>query len=371
MNTLSRRIEMEFGARSYEIVIGHETLGNLGDAVAAVARGTQVALITDDVVGPLYGAVASESLEAAGLSVLSITVPAGEGNKTLATVASMLDAMLEARLERTATVVALGGGVVGDMAGFAAAMLLRGVRYVQVPTTIVAQVDSSVGGKTGVDHPVGKNLIGAFHQPSLVYIDVATLATLPERQVRAGMGEVLKHAVIRSPELLELLEDRMPAFLSDGAAPDEWIDLMSRNCTIKARVVSDDERESGVRAILNYGHTVAHAVEVLGGYERFLHGEAVTFGMMVEGRLARGRKLLSRGSLERQDALAKLLLSGTAVAPSVAEWSAEEVWDAMRSDKKVRAGAIRFSLPNGLGDAGVVENISEREFAEIWASMGH
>ncbi len=360
---------MDFGARSYEIMIDHESLAGLGEAVSTVAVGAHAALVSDETVGALYVQEAADSLRRAGFSVTEILVPPGEEHKTLATVERMLDRMLRARLERTATVVALGGGVIGDMAGLAAALLLRGVRYVQVPTTIVAQVDSSVGGKTGVDHPMGKNLIGAFHQPSLVYIDTATLKSLPDRQVRAGMGEVLKHAVIRSPELMELLEDRANAFLSGDAAFEEWVDLIARNCAIKSSVVSEDERESGVRAILNYGHTVAHAVEVLGGYARFLHGEAVSFGMVVEGSLAERRGLWSADSLHRQIALVAELVKGGAAVPEVRDWDASEVWEAMRSDKKVREGAVHFSLPNGLGDAAVVDDVSKQEFADVWGAL--
>ena len=290
-------------------------------------------------------------------------MPAGEQHKTLDAVAGLLDTFLDARFDRHSTLVALGGGVVGDLAGFAAAVLLRGVRFVQVPTTIVAQVDASVGGKTGVDHPRGKNLIGAFHQPSLVAIDVATLRTLPEREVRAGLAEVVKHAVIRDAELFGHLEAELPKYAERSASAPAWVALIAANCRIKAEVVAKDERESGLREILNYGHTTGHAVEAIGRYERYRHGEAVLFGMRVAGSLARHRGMWAADAERRQQRLIDVL----SVAGSPTDMPLDLVWQYMGSDKKARAGAIRFVLPRRIGEATVVSDVSRAEFDRAWA----
>jgi 3-dehydroquinate synthase len=295
--------------------------------------------------------------------VTKAVIPAGEQNKTLDAVAGLLDTFLDARFDRHSTLVALGGGVVGDLAGFAAAILLRGVRFVQVPTTIVAQVDASVGGKTGVDHPRGKNLIGAFHQPSLVAIDVATLRTLPEREVRAGLAEVVKHAVIRDADLFAHLEAELPNYAERSASAPAWVALISANCRIKAEVVAKDERESGLREILNYGHTTGHAVEAIGRYERYRHGEAVLFGMRVAGSLARSRGMWAADAERRQQRLIDVL----SVAGPPTDMPLDLVWQYMGSDKKARAGTIRFVLPRRIGEATVVSDVSRAEFDRAWA----
>ena len=357
------RLDVALGERSYPILIGHGNFASLGGEVARVARGRRVGLVSDTNVSRLYGEIARTSLESAGLDVTSVTIPAGEEHKTLDTVSTILDALLEARLDRHSVVVALGGGVVGDMAGFAAAILLRGVDCVQVPTTIVAQVDSSVGGKTGVDHAVGKNLIGAFHQPRLVLIDTNLLRTLPDRELKGGMAEVIKHAIIRDSALFTHLEESLPRFLIGNAEPSEWIDLITTNCRIKAGVVAEDERESGLREILNCGHTVGHAVEVLGGFQRYRHGEGVAFGMLVEARIALSRGLVTPGEVQRLETLTALIMPEDRPVDMIPA----EVWDVMGSDKKARDGRIRFAVPRGTGDCIVVDDISENEFQTAWS----
>jgi 3-dehydroquinate synthase len=361
---LTETVTVPLGARSYSIVVGDRILADLGSAVAGVAKVGFAGLVSDEIVWARYGTVVQKSLEASGFSVRPIILAPGEGSKTLGTVASVLDELLDARPDRQSVVVALGGGVVGDIAGFAAAICLRGITFVQVPTTIVAQVDASVGGKTGVDHPCGKNLIGAFHQPSLVYADTGVLTTLPDRDIRAGMAEVAKHAVIRDPRLFCDLEQRAERFLSGLAEPSEWIELIAANCRIKALVVSADERESGLREILNYGHTTGHAIELLGSYDRFRHGEAVAYGMKVAGAIAVARASWSVQDNLRQGALLDRVI--TTRFPS--DYRSNEVWEAMRSDKKARSGKPRFVLPTGIGNAEVVSDVTHAEFDAAWSA---
>lgn len=350
------------GDRTYPIVVGSDTLGELGEKLRLIVPGKKIAVVTDNEVGPLYADRVTASLETAGYAVTSISLSAGEQHKQLDTIQYILDTCLEARLDRQSAIVALGGGVVGDMAGFAAAILLRGIRFIQVPTTIVAQVDASVGGKTGVDHPRGKNLIGAFHQPSVVYIDVGTLKTLPERERIAGLAEVVKHAIIRDPELFDLLESDIDRFTEFNASDEEWISLIARNCAIKAEIVGQDERESGLRAILNYGHTAGHAIETLGKYYRYRHGEAVILGMLIAGEIALGRNLLSVDDHSRHDALVEGILRIS--LPS--DYSVDAVWECMLSDKKARDGVLTFVLPTGLGVVTTVRDVTPAEFAAAW-----
>ncbi len=364
MSTAHEQVEVLLGSRTYPIVVGSDILDGIGDALSGLNLGRQVGVVSDDSVRPIYGDRVADSLRKAGYDVTEAILPSGEAHKTLDAVSTVLDAFLDARFDRQCTVIGLGGGVVGDIAGFAASVLLRGVRLVQVPTTVVAQVDASVGGKTGVDHRRGKNLIGAFHQPSLVYADIATLGTLPRRELRGGLAEVVKHALIRDPELFRHLEEKLASYAAFEATPEEWVGLIATNCRIKAAVVSEDERESGLREILNYGHTAAHAMETLGGFDRYRHGEAVLFGMRVAGALALARDMWTEDDLRRQDSLID------AIAPTdrPADMDVRELLDLMRSDKKVRGGVVRFVLPTRIGDVSLVDDISESEIAEAWSA---
>jgi 3-dehydroquinate synthase len=338
------RLGIDLGERSYPILIGP---GLLSDAtvVGASVAARDVLVVTNTTVGPLYLARLQRSLE--GKRVASVALPDGEQYKTLETLARVFDALVERRLNRDACVVALGGGVVGDMAGFAAACYQRGVDYVQVPTTLLAQVDSSVGGKTGVNHPGGKNLIGAFHQPRAVVADTDTLQTLPPREFRAGLAEVIKYGLIADAAFLAWIEDNLDALLRlDGAALAYAI---RRSCAIKAEIVAEDEREHGRRALLNLGHTFGHAIETATGYGEWLHGEAVGAGMLVAADLscrlgwigaadvARIRALLERAGLP-------------VVAPPI---GADRALELIGMDKKVLAGRIRLVLMRKVGE-GVV-----------------
>jgi 3-dehydroquinate synthase len=348
---------------SYPIVIGAGNLSQLGPLLLeqGIKPGSKVLLVTNPVVDLHYGTPCRSSLAAAGFEVASLVIEAGEDQKTPATVALIHDAAFAAKLERGSLIVALGGGVVGDMAGFAAATWLRGIAVVQVPTTLLAMVDAAIGGKTGVNHPGGKNLIGAFHQPRLVLIDPSVLATLPVQEFRAGMAEVIKYGVIGDSELFIALE---AAALKDpsgdgGLASREALgeallqSLLERSAAAKAWVVAADEREGGLRAILNYGHTLGHCVETLSGYGTYLHGEAVGLGMLAAGALSRHLGLWSAQEENRQRALiaaAGLPLNWPPLDP-------EAVLACLQGDKKVRQGKVRFVLPTAIGQVQIRDDI--------------
>jgi 3-dehydroquinate synthase len=359
---------VELGEKSYPIVIGAGNLSQLGPLLLeqGIKPGTKVLLVTNPVVDLHYGTPCRASLAAAGLAVASLVIEAGEDQKTPATVALIHDAAFAAKLERGSLIVALGGGVVGDMAGFAAATWLRGIAVVQVPTTLLAMVDAAIGGKTGVNHPGGKNLIGAFHQPRLVLIDPSVLATLPVQEFRAGMAEVIKYGVIGDGELFAALEAAAlkASVIKDptgagGLASREALgeallqSLLERSAAAKARVVAADEREGGLRAILNYGHTLGHCVETLSGYGTYLHGEAVGLGMLAAGALSRHLGLWSAQDESRQRALiaaAGLPLNWPPLDP-------EAVLACLQGDKKVRQGKVRFVLPTAIGQVQIRDDI--------------
>ncbi len=341
---MTTTVTVDLGARSYPIVVGKGVLSSLGEEMRARLGGRHAHLVTNPTISALYEDAATDALESAGFTVHRIEMPDGEKHKTLGTYSSVLDQMLATRPERSWPVVALGGGVVGDVAGFVAASLLRGVPFVQVPTTLLAQVDSSVGGKTGVNHPQGKNLIGAFYQPSLVWIDLETLATLPRRELLAGVAEVIKTAAIRDGELFALLESR----LDDVLALDEAVmrSVVARCCRIKADVVGADERESGLRAILNFGHTLGHAIENSMGYGELLHGEAVAIGMAFAARLSAEHGVCAGGEVRR---LVELIERAGLPVTIPAELSSRALAEAVAGDKKVRDGKVTFVLLGGIG----------------------
>ena len=342
--------------RSYPISIGRGLLtDNRLWAELIGSRG--VVLVTDDQVGPLYAARLQSALPALD-RLTHITLPAGERHKSMASVQQILDAALADRHERQSLFLALGGGVVGDMTGFAASLFLRGVEFVQIPTTLLAQVDSSVGGKTGVNHPMGKNLVGAFHQPKHVIIDLDTLSTLPDREYAAGLAEVIKYGLIRDAAFFHWLVAEVSALQARDIPT--LASAIERSCAIKAAVVMEDEQERGVRAHLNFGHTFGHAIERLQGYGEWLHGEAVAAGMVMAARLS-----VRRGDLESE--VVDQLLSfqqqvGLPVKPP-AGLTAASFLDAMASDKKVTAGKIRYILLNRLGEASVAEDVTLDDIA--------
>jgi 3-dehydroquinate synthase len=305
-----------------------------------------VAVVTNDTVGPLYAEGLLATLRQEGLEPILVTLPDGEVHKTMVVLGTVFDAMMAHRMERGATVVALGGGVVGDMAGFAAACYQRGVPFVQVPTTLLSQVDSSVGGKTGVNHPLGKNMIGAFYQPQAVLIDMAVLQTLPERELSAGLAEIIKYGASLDRAFFEWLEAHMPALRA--REPSALVHAIERSCQIKAMVVAEDERESsGRRAILNFGHTFGHAIEAGMGFGQWLHGEAVGCGMVMAACLS---EQLGQLAVADRDRIRRLVAAaGLPVEPP--DWSSETYLEWMSHDKKTAAGQVRYIVLKGLGDA--------------------
>jgi 3-dehydroquinate synthase len=339
---MTARVDVELGGRSYPILIGRGLIGDPA-VMAQVLAASDVLIVTNETVGPLYLERVRAGL--AGRRVHAFALPDGEVHKTLAMVARIFDAMVAARLNRDACVAALGGGVVGDMAGFAAACYQRGVAFLQLPTTLLAQVDASIGGKTGVNHPAGKNLIGAFHQPVAVVADTATLMTLPRREFRAGLAEVIKHALIADAAFLDWLEDHLDALLSQE--PEALAHAVQRSCEIKAQIVAADEREHGQRALLNFGHTFGHAIETATGYDHWLHGEAVAVGMALAAGLSRRQGWLSAADAERVTHLLRRAELPDA-APGI---GAQRALELMRMDKKVLEGRNRLVLLRRLGEA--------------------
>lgn len=354
---LTPALTVSLGERSYPIFIDHGTLGT-DCGLAAYMPGPDCLVVSNETVAPLYLDALRASL--AGATVRDFCLPDGEAHKTLASAESILDALAECGAGRDTTVIALGGGVVGDIAGYAAASYMRGVAFIQVPTTLLAQVDSSVGGKTGVNHPRGKNLIGAFHQPRLVLIDTATLSSLPDRELRAGLAEVIKHAVIADAAFFSWLEDNILKLL---ARDDKALrHAIGRCCEIKAAIVAEDEREHGRRALLNFGHTFGHAIENSLGYGEWLHGEAVAAGMLMAAELS-GIDADQKTRLENLVAAAGL---PTAPPPL----GADVLHRAMGMDKKVQAKKLRFILLDHIGSARVATDVHDDRLAEVLARAG-
>lgn len=353
------KLRVELAERSYEIAIGSGTLGGLGESLRSLKLSPRLAIISNPTVFGLYGEQVESSLRASGFEPATIIVPDGEEYKSLLWVEYIYGEMLGQRLDRKSAVVALGGGVVGDMAGFAASTYMRGIAYVQVPTTLLAQVDSSVGGKTGVNHPLGKNMIGTFWQPSLVWIDADTLKSLPRREFLAGLSEVIKYGVIWDSEFFEYLEKHREDIMKLRA--EALIGIIKRSCEIKAEVVSRDERETGLRAILNYGHTIGHAVETATGYTRYLHGEALAMGMLAEAELARTLGITDR----EQVALIKALIDSYGLPSGMpGDVDTEALMAAMELDKKALAGTLRFTLPEKVGKVRVNEPVDREKLRE-------
>jgi 3-dehydroquinate synthase len=348
------------GERSYPIHIGPGLLDR-HDLLGPYVGSRRAALVTNDVVAPLYAARLETSLAAAGATVQRIVIPDGENYKSWATLNTVFDELLAARADRRTVLVALGGGVVGDLAGFAAAIYQRGVPFIQVPTTLLAQVDSSVGGKTGINHPLGKNMVGAFHQPLAVLADTDTLASLPEREYISGLAEVIKYGVIADAAFFAWLDGNMASLRAREAS--SLSTAIRRSCEIKAQIVSRDERESGARALLNLGHTFGHAIETVSGYGTWLHGEAVAAGMVMAARLSVRLGRLAAAEADGIEAL--LRRAGLPVKPPaipVQSWL-----DAMGRDKKNDAGRITLIVLDALGSASVERNTPPSELESLLA----
>jgi len=349
-----RTITVELGDRSYRIVIGSGLLGGQFE-LAPYVHGPDCLIVSNETVAPLYLAALKQNLP--GRDVSEVILPDGESFKTLASAASVIDGLVRAHANRDTTVIALGGGVVGDIAGFAAACYMRGVAFIQVPTTLLAQVDSSVGGKTGVNHADGKNLIGAFHQPQLVLIDTDTLQTLPARELRAGLAEVIKHGAIADADYFSWLETNMAGLLRGDF--ELLAAAIQRSCEIKAAVVAEDERERGMRALLNFGHTFGHAIENSLGYGEWLHGEAVAAGMVMAAALSQ----LEDAQFERLKVL--LAAASLPIAPPLV--GSGRMAAAMKLDKKVQSKVLRFVLLKRIGEACVTADYPAAILEEVLA----
>ncbi|WP_447979930.1 3-dehydroquinate synthase [Candidatus Nitrospira bockiana] len=357
-HSVLQQVKVSLGERSYDILVGSGLLDRIGTCLSGVVRSPQVAVVADATVAGLYAKPVLRALKRSGYQVRLIILPPGERTKTLRALACILDELVAARFERGAALVALGGGVIGDLAGFAAAVYLRGIAFIQVPTTLIAQVDSSVGGKTGVNHPLGKNLIGAFHQPRLVLIDVRTLQTLPRREWVAGLAEVIKYGVIADERFFAYLEEQMEALLKMDE--EAIVRVVTRSCEIKAAIVMEDERESDRRRTLNYGHTIGHALEALGGYRHLIHGEAVGIGMVQEAGLAAALGYCSRNVVLRQ----RELVGRAGLPTELPKIGFPQLWRAMQHDKKVAQGRVYCVVPQRIGEVCIVP--LEREACRRW-----
>lgn len=353
-------VKVDLGPRSYPIRIGSGALNDLPALCRNYIPGARLFVISDETVDALYGERIAALLRESGFEVARARVPPGEESKSIEWFGRLCEEAAEARIDRRSAVVALGGGVIGDLAGFVAAAFLRGVALVQLPTTLLAMVDSAVGGKTGVNLPQGKNLVGAFHQPSFVICDLDVLDTLPPREFRAGLAEVIKYGVIRDAELFAYLEESMDAILRRD--PEALANIVARSCEIKAAVVGADERESGERAILNFGHTLGHAVEQATGYGEYLHGEAIAIGMVFAARLSARVRELPTAAVERLKRLIER--AGLPTAAPDLEWPA--LRRAMAVDKKGSGGVPKFVLADAIGQVTYGVAVAEEVLEEVW-----
>jgi 3-dehydroquinate synthase len=355
-----QNIRVELGERSYNISIGSNILDNIGDALKSLDLSPKVAMVSNPTVLELYGERVANSIKEAGFDLLTVTVPDGEEYKDLLWLHHIYDELLSHKLDRSSALIALGGGVIGDMTGFAASTYMRGIAYIQVPTTLLAQVDSSVGGKTGVNHKLGKNMIGTFWQPRLVWVDIETLRTLSRKELLAGLAEVIKYGIIYDRELFDFLADNKDRIL--GLDSEALTHIIQRSCEIKAAVVAKDEREAGLRAILNYGHTIGHAIETVTEYKRFLHGEAVAIGMYLEARLSRMLNLIDEGQVSR---IKQVIDSYGLPSEKPANINAHSIFLSMQLDKKAVAGELKFILPEKIGSVRIYKGVSEELLREV------
>ena len=362
MNNDNLHIKVSLTSNPYEIVIGKSSLAYIGDELSRIGfkKGLKVLVVSNKEVSNHYGDCVIKSLIKSKYNPKLLILKAGEEQKNQSSIDLIHDAAYEARLERGSLMIALGGGVIGDMTGFAAATWLRGINVVQIPTTLLAMVDASIGGKTGINHSKGKNLIGAFHQPKLVLVDPKTLVTLPTREFKAGMAEIIKYGVISDLNLFEILENQDNISNLSSIKEPLLIEIIERSARSKAEIVMKDEKESGVRAFLNYGHTFGHVIENLCGYGKWLHGEAVAMGMVAVGQLA-----VQKGLWKDIDAKRQKKLIEKAGLPS--KWPGlqlENVLSSIKGDKKVKDGKVSFVMPLKIGDVKIFDNISNHEISE-------
>lgn len=358
----SQQVRVELKERSYDIIIGSRILENLGLRIKEF-RPSKVALVSNKTIYSLYKDRIVKSFQKYHIEPEVMLLPDGEEYKDILWTYYLYGELLKARFDRNSLLVAFGGGVIGDITGFAASTYMRGVRFVQVPTTLLSQVDSSVGGKTGINHPLGKNMIGTFSQPSLVFIDIDTLRTLPEREFYSGMSEIIKYGVIADGRLFDTLHVDREDILAHG---DSLVKIIKRSCEIKADVVSKDEREAGLRAILNYGHTIGHAVETVTGYKKYLHGEAVAIGMAAAADMAARMGILKKQVAGRIRELVGLYNLPGSLPDRL---NVDDLISAMTVDKKAKAGRLSFILPESIGTVRIEENIDEKLLKEVLKSI--
>ena len=357
------KLKVALGDRSYDIMIATDWMSELGGKLKGLVPDEKILIVTDDRVGGLYGDAALDSLRGADFKTQILTLPEGEEKKNTSIVERIYNFLAENNYSRNSTLVALGGGVIGDITGFAAATYMRGVNYIQAPTSLLAMVDSSVGGKTGVNHPLGKNLIGCFYQPRLVFIDTAKLKTLAPEEFRAGMAEVIKYGMIKDAEFFSFLSDEMEKIL--GGNSQSLGSIIRRCCEIKAEVVSEDEREAGIRAILNFRHTVGHAIEALTNYHKYRHGEAVAIGMIAAARIALKLDMLS-------DIFVQRLWQVTVKAGlpyRIEDLEPIDILERMKKDKKVLSEKIRFVLPDRIGNVVIRDDVPEEVVLKVLEDM--
>ena len=357
-----KTLELDLGERSYPIHIGSNLISR-ADLYRNHLKGTFTAVVTNQTIAPIYADKVVKTLEGLGQKVRLVILPDGEAFKTWETLQKIFDALLESGADRKSTLVALGGGVIGDMTGFAAACYMRGIRFIQVPTTLLSQVDSSVGGKTGINHPLGKNMVGAFYQPQAVIADLETLKTLPPKELAAGLAEVIKHGAITDPEFFSWIEANVDALNNCDLQAMEH--AVHRSCEIKSQVVALDEKEGGVRAILNFGHTFGHAIEAGMGYGEWLHGEAVGCGMVMAADLSARLGHLSDAESQRIKALIAALKLPT-VPP---QFGVTRYMDLMSVDKKAEGGEIRYILLDGIGHS-VIKPVDEALVTQTLSATG-
>ena len=359
-----RVVRVELGPRSYEIRIEAGVIAEAGRILKPILKGRHVLVVSDQNVGPKHGPPLAAALHKAGFAGDMVLLPPGEGAKCLQVAGNLYDRCFESQLDRASALLALGGGVIGDLTGFVAATFMRGVDFVQAPTTLLAMVDASVGGKVAIDHPRAKNAIGAFHQPRAVLIDPLTLRTLPDRELKAGLAEVIKYGIIEDAAFFEFCEANVEKLLARDA--EALVHAVEVSCRIKARVVGDDERErdGGPRALLNYGHTFAHAIETCCGYKGYFHGEAVAIGMVLAAELALARGLLKREDAERIRALVKKAGLPTQLTPG--DPDPASLHAATFRDKKARGGKPRFVLATAIGKAATYDDVPEEQAKKVW-----
>ncbi|MBI5400433.1 3-dehydroquinate synthase [Candidatus Saganbacteria bacterium] len=366
------KIKVELKERSYEIVVGTDILSNLGKIIKEAGWGSEIFIITDQLVNELFGDKLRQGL--ISFSCQTLEIPRGERQKNLKIAAKLYDELVDHAAHRDSLILALGGGVIGDLAGFVAATYMRGINYIQVPTTLLAQVDAAIGGKTGVNHPNGKNLIGAFYQPKLVYSDLQCLSSLPARELRTGLAEVVKYGIIEDADFFQFLETNAhhlntKAFESPDtlrAALKVWQTIVAESAKIKATVVSHDEMETGRRMILNFGHTIGHALESLTHYKAYNHGEAVAIGMVATAKIAQEINLLAAPVVER----IRSLLTRLELPVKLEGINIDKVISAMGIDKKVKGGKLRLALPEAIGNIRIVDDIPAKTISRVLQEMG-